>query len=514
MPTDSLNPHSTFRSRVLSARTFATLAPAAVAVLALWPTWPLLNHHWAESTAYAHGYLVAAVALGWLIFNASRVPAIQASPAIWPTVLLAGVILTWMLAWKANNAMIQQLLAPIVIWLAMASAMGFTAAKRVAAPIAYLYFAIPIWDQLIPLLQNITILASETLLAWIGVPAVITNTIVTIPEGWFEIAESCSGVAYLMVSLALATLFILLNDMRGKRAVMFIIISAALALVANWIRVITVIYAGHVTQMRHYFVAREHGSLGWFIYIVLLLVIYWVGSRLLTDHEPEAKTATTDTDSPIAPSRHALARALLVLAVPLVAVTYVNASTPPTTRGIIQMPTLGSHGVAGPIKSSAAWMPEFEGASAQTRAAYDIDGTRIEVFVAEYSSQRQGAELVGGNNTLIGATWFTEPAARSGSSLPAGSETRAIVARTPSGERWVVNFVYRIDTFATSSGTLAQLAYGVLSWRGEKPSRVVAIAAKCLNSCSETQREISRAWEKLSASLIAAPVAPPARVMH
>ena len=159
-----------------------------------------------ERRTYQHGFLIAAIAL-WLLFRERRRIAAAAGPPSLPLLAAAaGGSLLWTVAVSAGLQVIHFLLWPAILWAAAGAALGWRSARVMFRPFAFLYFALPIWDALMPMLQHATVVANRMLGAAFGVPMMIEGTYVHIPEGSFEIAGGCSGLNYLIVGLAVAAL--------------------------------------------------------------------------------------------------------------------------------------------------------------------------------------------------------------------------------------------------------------------------------------------------------------------
>ena len=113
-----------------------------------------------------------------------------------------------------------------------------------------------------------------------GVATQVDGHSVTIPEGTFSIVEGCSGKRYMVIGLAFATMAGVTHDVRGRGRIILLATATLAALVTNWLRVVVVIYVGHVSNMQNYLVAREHLSFGYALFIPLMAVIFLVARRL------------------------------------------------------------------------------------------------------------------------------------------------------------------------------------------------------------------------------------------
>jgi EpsI family protein len=472
------------------------LVAASLAIVALWPTWPPLVRVWLDSDSYQHGPLVALITLIWLVRASGRLPSREAPPrgAAWqPAVLLVLALVAWLLAYKANVELGKQLVAPVIIGLAIATAAGWRAAAAVEAPILYFYFAIPVWSLLIPLLQWMTVCVAQGVLGMAGVPVRIDGVLITIPEGSFIVLEACSGERYLIVALAAAALIAAIESMRRPRVVLYMALTAGIAIFANWARVVAIIVAGHVTNMTSYLVAREHVSFGWAIFLVLILIVPPLGRRLSRGQAEKAAHESGSADRGN-PPRLAVATALLCI--PALALLWLSDPRMATSAvASIALPKAGT-GWRGPVAPSQRWAPTFLGASRQKLAAFESDdGTLVETYSAVYGTQQPGAKLIYYSNRLTGKGWLTLSEFSSHRTLSGRSVTvRTLLTQAPGGKRWLIDYYYVVDDVHVTRDWGAQLLYGLLSWTQPTPSAVIAAASECGSSCDGADRALANYW--------------------
>jgi hypothetical protein len=79
----------------------------------------------------------------------------------------------WLLARAADVGIGQEILLPVLLWSATLTVFGPAAARALAFPLGFLYFAIPIWDFVNPFLQAATTAVVGVMLAVTGVPRLI-----------------------------------------------------------------------------------------------------------------------------------------------------------------------------------------------------------------------------------------------------------------------------------------------------------------------------------------------------
>lgn len=491
-------------------------AIAALAVVVLWPSVASLAEVWHDIHDYQHGYLIAVVSAAWLAFVARRRWSAAARPSLWGLAALAALLFGWIVALTSNSLIAHQLLFPAVLWAAIWAACGWTAARDAIAPVAYVYFATPIWEYALPVLQRLSVYVTETSLGWLGVTAEVHEFTVRIPNGTFQIIEGCSGKRYFMVTLAVAVLAAAVNRLRGRRAMAFVMVAGALSLIANWLRIVIVIYAGYVTDMQSYLVAVEHLTLGNVIFVLLLLTVFalarWMSRSVAQPQQPPHRT---EDEGRVAPAVSAAAtgpmpawRSVLPLALLCLVwvITLSRASEPDddATPGVFPLAT---DQWQGPLPAGATWAPLFGGALGEKRAAYlSAAGTEsgvVEIYIGTYGAQRQGSELIQYGNTLLApGTWHrawpsvTQPLRTRGPTLA------SFEAQSGDGARWLLAYLYDVGGWYTSNPAFAQLAYGLRSIRRPAPSGVVALAVRCRDDCAAARARAGAFWDDMSSQIL------------
>jgi EpsI family protein len=487
------NPAETVTRR-LPASVFAYVA-IALAGLVVWPTLATLARYWRDIYDYRHGFLIAATCVGWLWVLRRRLDAQRIEPQCWVAIPLTGALFAWLLAFVANSEMGQQLLLPPLLLLSVWLAAGRAVAMLTAGPLLFLYFGIPVWDYAIPVLRALTVAVCGHTLALMGVPAIINDFSVTIPEGVFQVVEGCAGTRYLVTALALAYAACAVNRFSLGRCAWFIPAAGLLSLVANWIRVDIIIYAGHATNMQSHLVAVEHLTLGTGIFVVLIAAMIGASLWLPVEHQPPAPPVATG--EPIALN----ARTLRGVAVAAVLMTAVATVAFAGTMGVSDQPKLGALPVTfdawqGPLPAAREWTPAFKGAADEARAAYRLTQGAVEVYVNVYGRQSPGSELIHYGNSLVTAEGWelvdAEPAHAHGNAER--SELAFEQAETSEHERWVVAHVYVVGSHVTASPTIAQLAYGATALMGWRPAGVIAFASRCEADCEPAHARIASFW--------------------
>jgi len=154
----------------------------------------------------------------------------------------------------------------------------------------YFIFLLPVWSVLTVPLQQLSIKAVSVLIAFTNIPVYIESTFVHIPSGTFEIAGGCSGLRYLLVSLAISSLYIFLNIRVTYKAVILICFAILGALLTNWLRIVALIIIGDQSEMTSSLM-EDHNSFGWYFYLPFIILLFMLGDRLRdnTLHESSDK---------------------------------------------------------------------------------------------------------------------------------------------------------------------------------------------------------------------------------
>jgi EpsI family protein len=152
----------------------------------------------------------------------------------------------------------------------------------------------------------------------------------------------------------------------------------------------------------------------------------------------------------------------------------------------------------GPLPPAAAWQPKFVNPSAERRAAYAVDGKRLEIYVNLYAAQSQGRELIFHHNSVVPADRFTLIRR-----LPPRAQTPpAVVVADREGTRWVVAQSYEVGGWATASPPVAQLFYGLRAIVRPTPAGTLAVATRCEADCNSAERAVDEFWREHSGELM------------
>jgi exosortase A len=484
-----------------AARAIASMAPrgplivvaalVALTVVLFWPTTASLLEEWRDTTnlTYTHGYLIAAICL-WLLFRERKaLAAIQPQPEYRAALAVALASVAWLVAYRAGLQIIHQVLMPAIAWLAVWAALGPAAAKRCAFAIGFLYFAIPLWSQGNFILQEMTVLAVRMMFALTSIPVHFVDNVVHIPAGVFEIVGGCSGLHFFIVAVALAALYGELNRDPLKVRLFLIALAAGIAMVSNWIRVFTIIVAGHLTDMQHFLVRVDHYYFGWFVFAFAMALFFAIARRL-----PLSETAEVRAEDATPPGRVKLAGVAAALAAMIVGPVWSLVAAASSASGEPAALPVDPGEWRGPFSAPSRWQPHYPGADAQQRADYRGTTGAVTVYVATYASQRQGKELIGYDNSILGKS---SDASASAASLP-DLMIKELEVSGPDEGRSLIWYQYRIGARPFARDITAQLYYGVASLVSSPVSQIIAMRAECVPDCAQARAALTDLLQELS----------------
>lgn len=362
----------------LAATAPASARPGArnALLVALVMLLPLLVFHetalsiaaiWQRSETFAHGYLILPISL-WLVWRQRA--ALQQLPLqpYWPALLaLLACGAAWLLAELVEVAIVRQYALAAMLPLAVLAVLGKRIAWALLFPLAFILFAVPVGEGLVPPLIDLTANVTVDALRLTGIPVLRDGNNFSIPSGNWSVVDACSGLRYLISSVTLGALFAYLSYRTVWRRAAFVLASIVVPLAANGVRAYLIVMMGHLSDMT-LAVGVDHLIYGWVFFGLVMLLLFWVGSFWREDEQQEAAPATPAQAVPAAAWRSlagAAGAVLLALAAwPLWAARAEQAvaQVPPVRLALPGTPA------GGPDFTN--WEPAFAPASGSLRQAF------------------------------------------------------------------------------------------------------------------------------------------------
>lgn len=462
-------------------RESAVLVVAAVVVgllLLYFDTARSMASVWYRSETFAHGFLVAPIAL-WLVWRDRHRLAGQVPRPFYPA--LIGVALAgfgWLLGELASVIGVTHFALVLMLQASLIAVLGLEIARRIAFPLAFLLFAVPAGEFLVPAMMNVTADVTIAALRATGVPVYREGNFFLIPTGAWSVVEACSGVRYLIASFMVGCLYAYLVYRKPMKRLAFVAVSLAVPVVANWLRAYLIVMIGHLSGNK-LAAGVDHLIYGWLFFGVVITLTFWIGYfwRDSPQPAPAAAVGAAAGGAPTATGSLLIAAAFVLSLASLWPAALAALDAPRNTLP----PALAASDLAGPWQPAApftAWKPAFESPRAELNAAFQRDGAAAGLYLAYYRDQRQGAELVSSLNALVKTSDPSWRLVGSGTAHLAW-KGRALRAKSAllagSGQRLLVYQWYWVDGRLTAADPLAKLylAWLKLQGRGDDSALVV-----------------------------------------
>jgi len=435
---------------------------------------------WMRSDTFAHCLVVPPLAL-WLVWRArKRVMLITPRPGWLWLVPLSAAGVAWALGEFGNvNALSQFALVAMVVF-CVPAVLGTPVAREIAFPLAFLFFAVPIGEFMLPQLMSWTADVTVLALRATGLPVYREGQNFSIPSGNWSVVEACSGVRYLMASVMAGTLYAYLNYRSLKRRLTFVAVSFVVPIVANWIRAYLIVLLGHYSSGK-IAAGVDHVVYGWLFFGVVMVLLYWIGARW---REDEVQHPNVVVSLP-GPKMSSSIRLFTVALAAVAAVTGVwSFGSPAPAAFTVIAPERLPHvrAPAGWQTTEGAaryWRPTFSGASAEVRQVFERSGNTVAMYIAYYRDQSQERKLVSSTNSLVSSTdpvWSIGGSSTRDAQLGSiTSMVRTTKLSSVSGERVTVWQWYWINGRVTSSDVRAKAytAWSRLLGRGDDSAVVI-----------------------------------------
>lgn len=400
--------------REFPSQYYRTTIPLIVLVLVIlpgsyWSTAEQIGRIWWGSETYAHG-LVVIPAFAWLLwYNRDSVGKLRPEPTLWAMVPVVLAGFAWILGKIVSvNALAHASLVAMVV-ASLIGVLGWRLATALTFPLAFLFFAVPIGDFMLPTLMRWTAEFTVLALRASGVPVYQEGLFFIVPNARWSVVEACSGIRYLIASVMVGSLYAYLNYRSAGRRALFMGVAVLVPIIANWLRAYMIVMLGYHTDNR-VAVGVDHLLYGWVFFGIVIFLMFWIGSFWRED-TGAPRMAIPRTDAGTQGSRAATVVALLGVAMifPL-ALAYVERPVEPFTVRLQTPAPKGDWELEA--DDPFGFRPDYSGHRGEVLQVYRRgDGDQVGLYVAYYADQREGAELVAWANRIAGegrkAAWRT-----------------------------------------------------------------------------------------------------------
>jgi exosortase A len=451
------------------------LVAAWVAILVLfWRDAAKIVTIWLESSTFNQCLLILPL-IFWLAWQRQS-ELRRLAPRAWaPGLLLVGAGAgAWLLGDAGSLGLARHAGLVLMLQGAAIACLGKAVSRGLAFPIFYALFLIPVGEEAVPMMQTVTAEISMGLLALVGVPAHIEGVFISTPNGFFEVAEACSGVRFLVAMIALAALVANLCFRSWRRRILFLGAAILSPVLANGVRAWATIYVAYRSGSTEFADGFDHILYGWvFFAIVIALTLGaawpffdrkpgdpWFDPRRLQAEGSQAGSARLLV--------RIAAAAVAIAALPPLWSAAMASTAAPVPAEIAMPEVAGWHRV--PATTGRPWAPNFAGADLVRIAHYNNQaGQSVDLAIIVFARQAEGRELIafGQGAAAPGGAWAWTADDRA----PAGGKAELIFSH--GAIREVLSF-YRIGSVLTGSAAAVKLETMKTKLLGG-PQRAVAI---------------------------------------
>ena len=360
------------------------MAAFAVSLLALvvlfWGAFGNLWARWGEQQELSHSYFIPLIS-AWLLWtNRKTVTQSVGEPSFAGVALIGGACLLALLGRVTESFLFQQIGIVIAIAGLVAAFGGLALLRATAAPIAFLFFAVPPPYMLITILswkfQEWSSILGVAMIKMMDIPVFLTGNIIDLGEYKLQVAEACSGLRYLFpfLSLGVMTAYIYRGPLWHKAAI--VAATVPITILMNSVRIavtgalVQAYGTGHAEGALHFFE-------GWVVFILCLVALFGVVTALGLLQNPRV-SALAALGSPEIPART------------------------PSKGGLKRLPALACAGALTLATLLAARATTVESLITPPRA--DFDGLPLE-FAGWRSQTRELtpeiADVIGADDTIV-----------------------------------------------------------------------------------------------------------------
>ena len=243
-----------------------------------WPTFTLTVNTWDTSDTYGHGYLIPVLSVYFIWLKRFELFNAEIKPFYWSMPVIVGLGFIWLIGEISYTNVIQQFAIFLLPFFASLLVFGLQVTRILAFPLLFLIFCVPFGEGLIPVLQVITAEITIYFIKLIGLPVYVDGLFITLTSGIFEVAKACSGISYLIASLAVGSFYAFITYKSAKKRILFMLFSLFVPIVANGLRALIIVLLAHYSDLA-IATGFDHLVYGWIFFGLIIFIMFSVGGR-------------------------------------------------------------------------------------------------------------------------------------------------------------------------------------------------------------------------------------------
>lgn len=360
---------------------------------------------WRSSDTFTHSFFVLPISL-WLIWQKrEQLFASKPESTYSATFLLAILGFVWLIAAYADVQVVQQLAMVSMIPVIVLAILGWQSTKIILFPLIFLFFSVPLGEELVPDLIEFTANFAVMVIKLVGIPVYQEGSYIQLPSGNWSVVKTCSGVRYLIASAVLGVLYAYLNYVTFWKRAVFVVFSLVIPVIANGMRAAMIVLIGHYSDMK-LATGIDHLIYGWVFFGLIMLVMFYVGS-FFREEKPQCSRPVIERDEENALGTKTVHKQIagMFIVIFMVSIWPIKYFVDDAGNGgtyqprVITIPEIAGWNAVG--ETITDWRPAYNNLDGSISQSYENGESRVMLYIGYYHQQRQGGELVNYNNVLV-----------------------------------------------------------------------------------------------------------------
>lgn len=411
---------------------------------------------WNQSTAHQFSYLVIPVSMYFVWIRRQRLALSTPSPDLRMVWLAIPCGLVWLISHVAQIAIGEQFAAVGMVQILLLALLGREIYRVLLFPLMFLWLLVPFGDFLTEPLMELTSAMTVAGLTLFGIDAYAQGTVLIAAGSPYLIVEECAALDFIIGNLVISLVYANLMFSNTAKRWLYALAAVPVAILANGFRTTTVVLITHVSDGQ-IGLAHDHAAYGWFVFLLAVAAQMWAGWRY---HDPDATPAVARS---VGVHKLSLQRVALTWVVAVVAISaapgyaaFAVAGEVPVSNSLCwpELPIDGYTVVPDP-----AWQPRFAQAHGNLHALLESDFGALDLHIAYFWRQQQGAELINAQNRVYDGDRWNFLARTADELIVDGKRisVNRVSLRGPNFETRSVFYWYWVDGAFTDSAIHAKL---------------------------------------------------------
>jgi exosortase len=340
-----------------------------------------------------------------------------------------------------------------------------------------LIFTVPIWSELTGILVNLSSTVVGHAVKLSNVTVLIDGSSLFLPSGTIYIADGCSGIRYLIISILMGYILILINQYRLRAAITTLIAAIVLGLIANWLRIYLLVLIGYHSEMQSSLM-HDHETFGWILFACLLMpAIYF---------SPVSRASSPVINIPKQP--HYLPLAVLAIGPLLLHFS----SAAPITSTPLQLTHLDQYKTTSSVRIGTELRPGITLADKRTVELERLD-IRVDLFTNIPQGKRE--EIV---PFITGLTDRSEWLIEQFVNTDISEFEVAVYKKVGGNARIIIAKQYIVGTMQTDSYTRAKFMQIIAKTAGNSYFGLLTAQANCKTDCKNELEKMITSLPKIA----------------